>query len=66
MSTGNHREIAKVYQFPEGGRAGLARRGEKARLLDERSKVPAYVPVTACGCWYHEEALQEADTDRTH
>ena len=56
MTTNAQRESATIYQFPVGGRAGLASRGglDKARGLES-------LPTIAYGAgWYHDEAIREA------
>lgn len=59
MTTNLHKESATIYQFPVGGRAGLA---------DRRAPVgqtPPRVYETVCsGSWYHEEAIREAEASR--
>jgi hypothetical protein len=54
MPTNAPRETATIYQFPVGGRAGLARRSpEAARFAD--------LPTVSYGSgWYHDEAIREA------
>lgn len=53
---------ATIYQFPIGGRAGLVSSQDRGRRSDEI--VPAdggaYVLTDA---WYHQEAIDDADTD---
>ncbi|MCG6204917.1 DUF2735 domain-containing protein [Rhodopseudomonas sp. HC1] len=41
---------AKIYQFPVGGRSGLARREQKATEIVDRA-------VVASSSWYHEAAM---------
>lgn len=60
MSASVHRESATIYQFPTGGRAGLASRSADDRARREN---PAQVPAICFGSWYHEEAIKE-DTGR--
>lgn len=56
MTTNAQRESATIYQFPVGGRAGLAPRSG----LD-RSRAPESLPTIAYGgSWYHDEAIREA------
>ncbi|RDV01303.1 DUF2735 domain-containing protein [Undibacter mobilis] len=55
MPTNAPRETARIYQFPVGGRAGLAprRSPEMARFAD--------MPTISYGSsWYHDEAIREA------
>jgi hypothetical protein len=58
--TANHvRETATIYQFPVGGRAGLARRREAFEQT-----TPQSTQVVVSGNWYHEEAIREAELSR--
>lgn len=58
MSTNWNGETAKVLQFPEGGRRGLAGRRATARAIEE---LEAALPKVSFGDgWYHEAAMQEA------
>jgi hypothetical protein len=64
MNTSLHRETAKIYQFPIGGRAAF----NASRRLTQAS-VEALAPARAArvvygGNWYHEEALQDDDPAR--
>ncbi|WP_137044629.1 DUF2735 domain-containing protein [Pseudolabrys sp. FHR47] len=55
MPTNAPRETATIYQFPVGGRAGLAprRSPEAVRFAD--------LPNISYGSsWYHDEAIREA------
>jgi len=54
---------AKIYQFPQGGRAALADRRDPAKRVVEFAKARA-ATVAAGDCWYHEEAIREADRPR--
>jgi hypothetical protein len=57
-------ETATIYQFPVGGRAGLAqRRGfENQRFgMDRFADMPT---IAYGGSWYHDEAIREA-ADKT-
>ncbi|MGJ4947110.1 DUF2735 domain-containing protein [Bradyrhizobium sp. HKCCYLS20291] len=49
---------ARVYQFPRGGRAGLA--GRPYGQADSRPIAPSIQPTICSGSWYHDEAIQEA------
>ncbi len=56
------RESATIYQFPAGGRAGLAGQGTAPKRAgfagNERF---AEMPTIAYGgSWYHDEAIREA------
>lgn len=59
MTTKLHTESAKIYQFPEGGRA--ATRGHRER---NRPVAVNAIPVRAARIvvgknWYHDEAIQD-------
>lgn len=58
MATTEHSETAKIYQFPVKGRAGLARKPVPSKQGTDRSQ---FADCAFGGCWYHEEALHEAD-----
>lgn len=65
MTENSHRATAQIYQFPIGGRSGLAVRRDTSKPAAE------YVPETTSrvaigGNWYHEEAIREADKGRKH
>jgi hypothetical protein len=49
---------ARIYQFPRGGRAGLAPR--HAGETSPRQIAPSLQPTIYSGSWYHDEAIQEA------
>lgn len=49
---------ARIYQFPRGGRAGLAPR--HAGETSPRQIAPSLQPTICSGSWYHDEAIQEA------
>lgn len=51
---------AKIYEFPKGGRAGLADRREEARGVAP-STAPRFADIAFGGSWYHEEAVREGD-----
>ncbi|WP_315720377.1 MULTISPECIES: DUF2735 domain-containing protein [unclassified Bradyrhizobium] len=58
MDTNVNEGSARIYQFPRGGRAGLA-----PRQLGEtpaRQAAPSLQPAIYSGSWYHDEAIQEA------
>lgn len=62
MNTNARRESAEIFQFPTGGRAGVAARSTAAR---QAAEIPAHVANIAFGSWYHEEAVREdRDGDR--
>jgi Protein of unknown function (DUF2735) len=55
---------AKIYQFPQGGRAALGQYPQvEARSGPDQSAPP--VNAAACsGSWYHEAAIQESEPAR--
>jgi hypothetical protein len=64
MTENAPRESAKIYQFPIGGRAGLAiQRGGSASV--SALKPAQAVTAVACGSLYHDDAIrQEAELVR--
>ena len=48
---------ATIYQFPLGGRAGLAKFGQRPSH-DAKPTTPAETVLT--DAWYHQEAIREA------
>jgi hypothetical protein len=50
---------ARIYQFPQGGRAALGGRryGESET---SKSTAPALQPSICSGSWYHDEAIKDA------
>ncbi len=61
MSTCLHRDSARIYQFPVGGRAGVERLREE--VMPTSTPAPQAVHV-ACGSWYHDEAIEEDARER--
>jgi len=62
MNRIDRRESAEIFQFPTGGRAGLAARAAAAR---KASEAPPHLANLIVGNWYHEEAVrQEREEDR--
>jgi hypothetical protein len=64
MNTDHHRESAKIYKFPLGGRAS-------ARNLGGSQDIERFKNYVDCSNSYHQEAIEEArkaDTDgpKTH
>ncbi|MGY3452942.1 DUF2735 domain-containing protein [Bradyrhizobium sp. USDA 4353] len=57
METNVNEGSARIYQFPRGGRAGLASRSAGASA---RPAAPSIQPTIYSGSWYHDEAIQEA------
>lgn len=63
MTISPSRESATIYQFPVGGRRGVATRLDEPKLAVRPA--PAAAPPTVSGSgWYHEAAVQDADRTR--
>ena len=58
MATTTHRESARIYEFPAGGRA--IRKGSSARGLPQMT-APKLAEVEYGNCWYHDDAVEEAE-----
>lgn len=65
MASNTPIESAKIYQFPTGGRAGLAKASNPVSKLDEMERL-ASTRIAIGGSWYHDVAVQEADKDVQH
>ena len=63
MTTTSQFGTAKIYQFPQGGRAALADRRDEAKRVVEFAQART-AKVVMGDCWYHEEAIREADRPR--
>jgi hypothetical protein len=64
MNAGLNQGSAKIYQFPQGGRAALAGR----RYGDTRAVTELAVSANVADCsgsWYHAAAIQDAN-ERDH
>lgn len=59
MASNTPIESAKIFQFPAGGRAGLAKASATLSKLDEMERAVAG-RIAVGGSWYHDEAV-EAD-----
>ncbi len=59
MTANYVRDTATIYQFPVGGRAGLA-----GRRIAFEQPAPRVNEVVNSGSWYHEEAIREAELSR--
>jgi uncharacterized protein DUF2735 len=67
MSTNLSQGSARIYQFPAGGRAALGGRSyEQARSISDLATSTRVNEAACSSCWYHEEAIREADTTREH
>ena len=59
MNTNLGQGSARIYQFPQGGRAALGgRRYGEAETTKQTA--PDLQPSICSGSWYHEEAIREA------
>ncbi len=63
MTANSHRETAKIYQFPAGGRAGLRDKRTTIMPIDAVASGRAAKVIFGSG-WYHEEAIQDAEQAR--
>lgn len=54
---------AKIYQFPAGGRSGMADRGKT--VWPVASLPPMKEAVSFGSGWYHEEAIRQDELERT-
>jgi len=61
MTANSYEGSAKIYQFPVGGRAVLASRRD---VTNDSGTFPTsrFVKVASGSAWYHEEAVQMADS----
>jgi len=63
MTANSHRETAKIYQFPAGGRVGV--RDNRTTITPLDAVVPVRAPKVVFGSgWYHEEAIQDSEQAR--
>jgi hypothetical protein len=53
-------QSAKIYQFPQGGRAAVRASGERAKPVADIASVRVSPTASGSG-WYHEAAIQEAE-----
>jgi hypothetical protein len=65
MTENSNRATAQIYQFPIGGRSGLAVRRDTSKPAAEHN-MEATNKVAIGGNWYHEEAVREADRSLRH
>lgn len=56
MTKTENAKSAKIYQFPEGGRAGLVKRDDAKAAAEAAT----HLNIVVGGSWYHDEAIQEA------
>jgi Protein of unknown function (DUF2735) len=64
MNTGVNQGSARIYQFPTGGRAGLA-----GRRCGEAKTEFAAPPANLSACsdsWYHAAAIEDEKNGRDH
>lgn len=60
MTANSHRETAKIYQFPVGGRAALRADARVVAPSEDLATPPRASRVVFGGSWYHDAAIQEA------
>lgn len=58
MTAKTQRESAKIYQFPQGGRAGLE--AERTAWRQAQEPQPTVANIVFGSGWYHDEAVLEA------
>ena len=58
MNTNHNGGSAKIYQFPEGGRAAMS--GHRATANAATAYAPQIVSEATYGSWYHDEAIRES------
>lgn len=63
MTTKLHRESAKIYQFPEGGRAAMAGRRERVKPVVADGGPVRGVKIVMGKNWYHGEAILDDAED---
>jgi hypothetical protein len=63
MTASSYRQSAKIYQFPEGGRAALGGRRDEAQAA-ENFAASRFAKVACGGAWYHQEAIEKAERVR--
>lgn len=63
MTTTSQFGTAKIFQFPQGGRAALADPRDQGKRVVEFAQART-AKVVMGDCWYHEEAIREADRPR--
>ena len=57
---------ARIYQFPQGGRASLGgRRYDEAKTPAKQTGQSVQTSI-CCDSWYHEAAIQESKPVRDH
>ena len=58
MNTNVNGGSAKIYQFPEGGRAAM--NGHRANSNVAATFAPQVISEATYGSWYHDEAIRES------
>jgi hypothetical protein len=58
MDTNFNGGSAKIYQFPEGGRASMSRQSARAQATANFGS--QIVSEATYGSWYHDEAIRES------
>ena len=63
MNTNVNGGSAKIYQFPEGGRAAMS--GRRANDKAAATFAPQVISEATYGSWYHDEAIRESQQVNT-
>lgn len=58
MTTTTHREAAKIYEFPSGGRAS---RNRASASSSAHPASPKTAKAEYGSGWYHDDAIEEAE-----
>ena len=63
MNANHNGGSAKIYQFPEGGRAAMS--GHRAIDKAAANFAPQVISEATYGSWYHDEAIRESQQAKT-
>ncbi|OYX74608.1 MAG: hypothetical protein B7Y95_05940 [Rhizobiales bacterium 32-66-11] len=63
MASSQYSGSAKIYAFPAGGRAGVSGRQTPAKPVNDLAAMQIATQNFGSS-WYHEAAIQEAETPR--
>ncbi|MFG1398886.1 DUF2735 domain-containing protein [Roseixanthobacter pseudopolyaromaticivorans] len=63
MATSQYPGSAKIYAFPTGGRAGVSSRQTPAKPVNDLAAMQI-ATMNFGSSWYHEAAIQDAETPR--
>ena len=56
---------AKIYQFPQGGRASVDGQRREASRLSAEFNSRTYVDAAFGSSWYHEEAIRDSQQKKS-